>query len=136
MSDADISSTEREESLRRLAELVLELGSEQPVGQPRKREAARSFARTQILIHAMSVFNRRGLEETSVQDLLDAATISRRTFYKYFTGTLDVLVDEATWAARPVAPYTAPPATGFGRELFTNFRRHAGGAEQGACTWL
>ncbi|OGA59696.1 MAG: phosphogluconate dehydratase [Burkholderiales bacterium RIFCSPHIGHO2_01_FULL_64_960] len=51
-------------------------------------------------------------------------------------GTLDVLVDEATWAARPVAPYTVPPATGFGRELFTNFRRHAGGAEQGACTWL
>jgi len=50
--------------------------------------------------------------------------------------TLDVLVDEATWAARAVAPYTAPPATGFGRELFTNFRRHAGGAEQGACTWL
>jgi phosphogluconate dehydratase len=51
-------------------------------------------------------------------------------------GTLDVLVDEATWAARPLAPYTAAPATGFGRELFTNFRRHAGGAEQGACTWL
>jgi phosphogluconate dehydratase len=51
-------------------------------------------------------------------------------------GTLDVLVDEAIWAARPVAPYTAPPATGFGRELFANFRRHAGGAEQGACTWL
>ena len=52
------------------------------------------------------------------------------------SGTLDVLVDEAIWAARPVAPYTAPPATGFGRELFANFRRHAGGAEQGACTWL
>ena len=51
-------------------------------------------------------------------------------------GTLDVLVDEATWAARPLAPYTEPPATGFGRELFANFRRHAGGAEQGACTWL
>ncbi|WP_440107328.1 phosphogluconate dehydratase [Acidovorax sp. BL-A-41-H1] len=51
-------------------------------------------------------------------------------------GTLDVLVDEATWAARPLAPYTVPPATGFGRELFANFRRHAGGAEQGACTWL
>ncbi|AOG22328.1 phosphogluconate dehydratase [Acidovorax sp. RAC01] len=51
-------------------------------------------------------------------------------------GTLDVLVDEATWAARSLAPYTASAATGFGRELFTNFRRHAGGAEQGACTWL
>ena len=51
-------------------------------------------------------------------------------------GTLDVLVDEATWAARTLAPYNAPSQTGFGRELFTNFRRHAGGAEQGACTWL
>ena len=51
-------------------------------------------------------------------------------------GTLDVLVDEATWAARTPAPYSAPSQTGFGRELFTNFRRHAGGAEQGACTWL
>jgi len=51
-------------------------------------------------------------------------------------GTLDVLVDEATWAARTPAPYNAPSQTGFGRELFTNFRRHAGGAEQGACTWL
>ena len=51
-------------------------------------------------------------------------------------GTLDVLVDEATWAARTPAPYNAPAQTGFGRELFTNFRRHAGGAEQGACTWL
>ena len=51
-------------------------------------------------------------------------------------GTLDVLVDEATWDARPPAPYNAPSQTGFGRELFANFRRHAGGAEQGACTWL
>lgn len=51
-------------------------------------------------------------------------------------GTLDVLVDDAEWAARAPAPFDAPPPIGFGRELFTNFRRHAGGAEQGACTWL
>ena len=51
-------------------------------------------------------------------------------------GTLDVLVDAAEWAARTPTPYTAPAATGFGRELFAHFRRHAGGAEQGACTWL
>ena len=51
-------------------------------------------------------------------------------------GTLDVLVDDAEWAARAPAPFNAPSPTGFGRELFTNFRRHAGGAEQGACTWL
>ena len=51
-------------------------------------------------------------------------------------GTLDVLVDEAEWAARTPAPHTPASQTGFGRELFTNFRRNAGGAEQGACTWL
>ncbi|MBB6561015.1 phosphogluconate dehydratase [Acidovorax soli] len=51
-------------------------------------------------------------------------------------GTLDVLVDEAEWSARVPDECKAPAATGFGRELFANFRRHAGGAEQGACTWL
>lgn len=51
-------------------------------------------------------------------------------------GTLDVLVDEAEWSARTPDECKAPVATGFGRELFANFRRHAGGAEQGACTWL
>ena len=93
MSDADnpsLARMQRDESLRRLAALVLELGSEQS-GSSRKADVARSFARTQILIHAMSVFNQHGLEETSVQDLLDAANISRRTFYKYFSGKRDVL---------------------------------------------
>jgi phosphogluconate dehydratase len=51
-------------------------------------------------------------------------------------GVLDVLVDDAQWAARPLASRSTAPVTGFGRELFNNFRRHAGGAEQGACTWL
>ncbi len=51
-------------------------------------------------------------------------------------GVLDVLVSEAEWAARELADQPPQAATGFGRELFHNFRRHAGGAEQGACTWL
>ena len=51
-------------------------------------------------------------------------------------GTLDVLVDEAEWAARTPAPHILESQIGFGRELFANFRRNAGGAEQGACTWL
>ncbi len=55
-------------------------------------------------------------------------------------GTLQVQVDEAEWAARPLA--TMPEAlraangVGLGRELFANMRRHAQAAEQGACTWL
>jgi phosphogluconate dehydratase len=54
--------------------------------------------------------------------------------------TLQVLVSEAEWAARPLD--TMPEALrigngiGMGRELFANFRRNALTAEEGACTWF
>ncbi len=55
-------------------------------------------------------------------------------------GTLDVLVDEATWAARDTAPMSAQQSDvnghGLGRELFAGMRKNVGSAEQGACTWL
>ena len=55
-------------------------------------------------------------------------------------GTLDVLVEAAVWAARPVAemPEALIEANGLGmgRELFAGMRRHAATAEEGACTWL
>jgi phosphogluconate dehydratase len=55
-------------------------------------------------------------------------------------GTLQVLVSEAEWAARPLAPMPAElraaNGMGMGRELFANLRRNALKAEEGACTWL
>jgi phosphogluconate dehydratase len=55
-------------------------------------------------------------------------------------GTLQVLVSEAEWAARPLAPMPAElraaNGVGMGRELFANMRRHALKAEEGACSWL
>ena len=55
-------------------------------------------------------------------------------------GTLQVLVSEAEWAARPLAQMTAElrsaNGVGMGRELFANLRRNALKAEEGACTWL
>ena len=55
-------------------------------------------------------------------------------------GTLDVLLDEATWAARGCAVQAQADAEahtqGLGRELFGAQRRHVQGAEQGAVTWL
>ncbi len=55
-------------------------------------------------------------------------------------GTLDVLVDDATWAARDTAPMSAQQSDvnghGLGRELFAGMRKNVGSAEQGACTWL
>ena len=55
-------------------------------------------------------------------------------------GTLDAMVDAATWAAREVA--TLPPAQAegnahdLGRELFGGMRRNVLTAEEGAVTWL
>jgi phosphogluconate dehydratase len=55
-------------------------------------------------------------------------------------GTLQVLVSEAEWHARPLAPMPeaqrAANGVGMGRELFANMRRNARQAEKGACTWL
>jgi phosphogluconate dehydratase len=54
--------------------------------------------------------------------------------------TLQVLVDPAEWAARPLATMPeelrAANGVGMGRDLFANMRRNALAAEQGACTWL
>jgi phosphogluconate dehydratase len=55
-------------------------------------------------------------------------------------GTLDVLVDSATWAARQ--PEARPEALAtlhahdLGRDLFAGMRRNVRGAEEGAVTWL
>ncbi len=55
-------------------------------------------------------------------------------------GTLQALVSDAEWAARPLATMSAGQTTsnglGMGRELFASMRRNALAAEQGACTWL
>ncbi|MFM9914766.1 MAG: phosphogluconate dehydratase [Rhizobacter sp.] len=55
-------------------------------------------------------------------------------------GTLEALVDAATWAAREQAvlsaEQTAINAHGLGRELFGGMRRNVLTAEEGAITWL
>ena len=55
-------------------------------------------------------------------------------------GTLEVLVDAAEWAARPLdvmpAALRAANGVGMGRELFAGMRRNALAAEAGAGSWL
>jgi phosphogluconate dehydratase len=55
-------------------------------------------------------------------------------------GTLDALVADAEWEARPAATMSSELADdyahGLGRELFAGMRKNALSAEQGACTWL
>lgn len=47
--------------------------------------------RTNIQLAAIPVFVRKGLAATTVNDLLAAANVSRRTFYKYFENKMQVL---------------------------------------------
>ncbi|MNN37958.1 Phosphogluconate dehydratase [compost metagenome] len=51
------------------------------------------------------------------------------------TGELRVLVDEAEWQARPLAPKPEDDGSGFGRELFAFMRQAMSPAEQGACSF-
>ena len=48
-------------------------------------------AKSDVLFNSIGIFTSKGIEDTTVQDLLDAAGISRRTFYKYFKNKVDVL---------------------------------------------
>jgi len=47
-------------------------------------------SRGQILLGAASAFGARGYAETSVEHILDAANVSRRTFYRFFRSKEDV----------------------------------------------
>jgi phosphogluconate dehydratase len=55
-------------------------------------------------------------------------------------GLLDVLVDDAQWAAREAAgpsdQQRSASGQGMGRELFAGLRRLVRSAEEGAVTWL
>lgn len=56
-----------------------------------QKVSKKSFTRTQIILHSIAIFTQKGVTETTVQDLLEAAQVSRRTFYKYFNDKFDVL---------------------------------------------
>ena len=56
-----------------------------------KAMLAPAAARAQIVIGSVEVFLKYGLELATVQDLLNAAQVSRRTFYKYFKNKTDVI---------------------------------------------
>ncbi len=53
--------------------------------------ALEQTTRDEIILAAMKVFERLGFARTRVEDVLEAAKVSRRTFYNYFTSKEDVL---------------------------------------------
>ncbi len=65
----------------------------------RGRPAASFSARSEILIGAAQAFGDKGYADASVQDVLKAANVSRRTFYRFFRSKehlLEELADAAS----------------------------------------
>ena len=58
---------------------------------PKRRSVQPDTARGTILAAATRVFAKRGIDDTRVEDILTAANVARRTFYKYFSSKEDVL---------------------------------------------
>lgn len=49
------------------------------------------LAQSGVLLAAMAVFNKKGYAATRVEDILEAAGIARRTFYRYFESKEEIL---------------------------------------------
>ena len=64
--------------------------------QPTLREHAREAVRRQIARTAIDLFEARGVDDVTVDDIVTAAGTSARTFHRYFTAKEEaVLVDSA-----------------------------------------
>lgn len=85
---------ETEERVNRIKK-VLGFDCHESASIPGSTKTNNSFigqnTKLEVLVNSMAVFAQKGVADTTVQNLLDAAKISRRTFYKYFKNKVDVL---------------------------------------------
>ena len=74
------------------------LRAEPAKGRLKKRK--QEFVRDAISAAAIDLFAEKGFEETTIDNIVDAAGTSRRTFFRYFESKRDLM-------AQPVASYGA-----------------------------
>jgi AcrR family transcriptional regulator len=81
------------------------------------REVARNAVRDEVVRAAWELFVEHGFEATTVEQIADAAGMSRRTFFRYFAGKDELILDKllevgervaAALAARPKAEAAWP----------------------------
>lgn len=67
------------------------------------REVARTAVRDEVLRHAWQLFAVQGFEATTVDQVAGAAGMSRRTFFRYFSGKDELIVAPMIDAGHRVA---------------------------------
>lgn len=66
---------------------------EQPIPQETLPKQARSKARRQVLLeHGVELFNGRGLDDVSIQDITQAVGFSTGSFYSYFADKVEYFI--------------------------------------------
>jgi AcrR family transcriptional regulator len=75
------------------------------------REVARNAVRDEVMRAAWELFVERGFEATTVEQIAEAAGMSRRTFFRYFAGKDELILDKLLEVGDRVADaLTARPA--------------------------
>ena len=78
---------------------------------PGRREANKRATREALQAAADRLFAERGYEQTTVRDIAAAAQVTPRTFFRYFGGKEELIVDEALgWLPRLTAAIRRRPA--------------------------
>lgn len=77
-----------------------------------RSEAGRAEVRRDLLVAAVGLFERKGYDETTIDDIAAAAGVGRRTFFRYFHGKEDaVSPDHAAALARVAGIFDTAHAT-------------------------
>lgn len=59
--------------------------------EPGLRERKKERVRAQLMEAAVRLFSKKGMSETTIDDIVGAVEVSRRTFFRYFDAKEDVL---------------------------------------------
>ena len=72
--------------------------------EPERPDAPREATRARMERAALDLFTLRGFENVTIDEVADAAGISRRTFFRYFATKADAVWGDFAGARRPARP--------------------------------